>query len=394
MAEDRWGKFQKPLRVLVVEDNQVDQRILSAMLKEVSRNINSLKIADSFGKAIKLLDDNEFDVIVLDLNLPDSQGRETLVRLHERDPQMAVVVNTGAYEDDLGLESLHLGAQDFLVKGKYTAYILNKVLQYAVERKHLENELKNTYEQLKETQAQLLQAEKMRVVGNLASGVAHEVKNPLATILYGITYLKDRVKVNDDKYTLVINNIKEATEKANEIITGLLDFSSLARLNKRQENLNAVVEKALSLIQHQLNKNHVEVFRNFEKDVMKVSIDRNRIEQVLVNLLLNAVYAMPKGGEIQIKIFSQTIPKNAALKWGGLKTGQNVLVLTVDDEGSGIMEQDLDKVFDPFFTTRRANGGVGLGLSVSRSIMEYHEGLIVLANRKKGGVKATLVFKA
>src|SRR3990167_3649308 len=192
-------KFTQPLKILVVEDNAIDRRILETMLHESSHPVSLLKSTETWAGAIQLLEQHPFDVVILDLNLPDSEGKDTLTSLSARYPEVTIVINTGAYEDELGINTLSYGAQDFLVKGKYTAYVLHKALHYALERKRLERELTAAYQRLQETQAQLLQMEKMKVVGALASGIAHEVKNPLATILYGVTYLRQQLNPADDK---------------------------------------------------------------------------------------------------------------------------------------------------------------------------------------------------
>ena len=141
------------------------------------------------------------------------------------------MVNTGAYQEDIGLDTLSIGAQDFLVKGKYDSYVLIKSLHYAVERKRIELELKRAYQKIKEAQFQLIQAEKLKVVGGLASGVAHEVKNPLSTLLYGVTYLSKSLSEKDSKIESVLANMKEAINRANDIVTDLLNFSSLASMD-------------------------------------------------------------------------------------------------------------------------------------------------------------------
>lgn len=389
--------LKNPLRVLIVEDSPVDRRILESMLAESSDANSFQKSTDTLAGAMRLLNESKFDLVILDLNLPDSQGEETLMQLNRGHPDVAIVINTGAYEDELGLETLSFGAQDFLVKGKYTAYLLNKVIRYAVERKRLEMELKEAYDRLKETQSQLIQAEKMKVVGGLASGVAHEVKNPLATILYGVTYLSEHLNVDDAKIKSVLENIKQAVDTSNTIITNLLDFASLNKLDKKKENLNTVLERTLALIQHEVDKRRIEVTKKFDQAIPEINIDRNRIEQVLVNLILNAVYALSDNGKVELKTYCQTLSDESAAALSphisGFESQQTVVVFEVEDNGEGIPEDKMDKIFDPFFTTRRGSGGVGLGLSVSKNIMDNHGGKIRIENKREGGVRARLIFK-
>ena len=291
-------KFTQPLKILVVEDNAIDRRILETMLHEFSHPVSLLKSAETLAGAIQLLEQHPFDVVILDLNLPDSEGKDTLTSLSAKYPDVTIVINTGAYEDELGINTLSYGAQDFLVKGKYTAYVLHKALHYALERKRLERELTATYQRLQETQSQLLQMEKMKVIGEIASGIAHEIRNPLATISYDTTFLQGQILSGDPaKIQIALTNIKEAVQKAKGIVNELLNFAGKTSASsiKKPENLNEIIEKSLSLIRHEFHKKHIQVVGRLDQSIPQVNIDRNRIEQVLVNLMLNAVHASPQG---------------------------------------------------------------------------------------------------
>ncbi len=390
-------QYKQSLKVIVVEDNLIDRRILESMLLESSDSTSLLKSSDTLAGAMQLMSQYEFDIVILDLNLPDSHGEETLLKLTKQFPSVSVVINTGAYEDEVGLETLSFGAQDFLVKGKYNAYILNKALHYAVERKRVEFELVNAYRKVKEAQSQLVQSEKMKVVGGLASGVAHEVKNPLATLLYGVTYIEKSLSEKDPNVDSVIENMKQAVNKANDIVTDLLNFASLASLEKKKEDLNNVIKRSLSLVRHEFSRNHISVVQKIEKPLPKVMVDKNRIEQVVINLILNAVHAMPEGGDVIIRTYSRTLSEDLEdmpqLRRDEFRPGEEIVILTVEDGGCGIPEDKISQIFDPFFTTRRGDGGVGLGLSVSKNIMDIHEGCIFVENKRDGGVRATLIFK-
>ncbi len=391
-------KFAQPLKILVVEDNAIDRRIIETMLHESSNPVALLKSTETLTGAFQLLEQYSFDVVILDLNLPDSEGKDTLSSLSSKYPQVTIVINTGAYEDELGLHTLSYGAQDFLVKGKYTAYVLHKALYYALERKRLECELTAAYQRLQETQAQLLQMEKMKVVGALASGVAHEIKNPLAAISYGATYLHEQIHSGDAKIQSVLATIKEAVHKANDIVTELLNFASATSLNKGPENLNEIIDKSLALIHHELEKNHIQVIKKNDQGIPLVHIDRNRIEQVFVNLILNAIQASPQGGTLELRTYCQTITENFCSRYNLDKNrfwpGATVVICDVEDNGTGILPDHLQKVFEPFFTTKRAHGGIGLGLSVAKSIMDNHNGIVSIENiSDHSGVRARLVFQ-
>jgi len=237
----------------------------------------------------------------------------------------------------------------------------------------------------------------MRVIGALASGVAHEVKNPLATILYGVTYLDEVLNKDDEKLKTVLYNIKDASMRADRIITDLLDFARLREIKRDMQDINYSIEKALTLVKHELDRKHIQLIKELDDNLPPVMIDANKIEQVLVNLMLNAIHAMDRDGTLDVESgiieLSDKCLEIPALHRVHFKPKEKVLCVSIQDTGHGILENDLEKVFDPFYTTRRAEGGIGLGLSVSRNILETHQGSISINNRKPKGASAKLHFK-
>lgn len=391
------SQFGKKLKVLLVENNPVDRKVLLKILSTSPYGKFDPQQVPSLAEAFALLKKEKFDVTLLDLNVDDSRGIDTLRKFHRRFPSMPVVVNTGSYQDDIGLKSIAKGAQDYLVKGMYKSYTLVKALYYAVERKKVELELKVAYENLKQTQIQLIQAEKMNVVGGLASGVAHEVKNPLATILYGVEYLNTALTNPDEKIALTLESMRESAKTANSIIKGLLDFATLTNLKKTEENLNEIVEHAINLTRPQFDRVNIKLEKNLSAQLPIIKIDRNRIEQVIVDLIVNAVFAMGKNGKITIRTLTKKFgPQDGVWvdrRGKAFEKGDDVVLLDIEDTGPGIKSEFLVKVFDPFFTTRRAAGGIGLGLSIARTIMNNHGGLITLQNLPETGTRARLIFK-
>lgn len=382
------------LNILLVEDTELDRKLIEGLLREKASDYN-LIVSKSLNEAKQALSAKGVDVVLLDLNLQDSSGRQTVLDLANLSPSAAIVVITGAFEDDMGVETLSLGVQDFLVKGKFTGYVLNKAIRYAVERKRLEVELRQAYERLKKMQTQLIQAEKLKVVGGLASGVAHEVKNPLSTIIYGITYLANELKSKSDNVAFVVENIHDAANRASHIISDLLDFSSMNHVELADADLTTIVDQALKLTHHEYHKRRIEIVKNFTADLPVLSIDPNRIEQVMVNLLLNAFYAVVKDGTVTLttkKVGRDEAGALANFHFSDKDEAQTYVAFLCDDSGPGIPDDKVTELFDPFFTTRRADGGVGLGLSVSKTIVDMHHAYITLENRKGGGARAALLF--
>ena len=386
------------LNVLIIEDSPVDQKMITGMLRNSGFGTFDFKVCGSLRESFVQLKKEKFDVILLDLNLKDSKGLDSLKRIKKKYPDVPIVVHTGAYEDALGLKAVSLGAQDYLIKGKYQSYVLSKSLFYAVERKKVELELQTTLQRLKDAQSQLIQVEKLNVVGELASGIAHEVKNPLATILSGVELLKAKYHTEDKQLNAVLDALKLSAQKANQIIKDLLDFASLSRLKTRNEDLHLLIEQSLLLTEHQCRKRGIVVIKKFAKSLPKIKVDRNRIEQVFVDLILNAILSMRDHGELTISTAVQRLTENDLTKQpqklSSLSVGDQVVVVDFDDTGTGIPAKHMDKIFDPFFTTRRSKGGVGLGLSVARTIMLNHGGLIHLENLPNKGTRARLIFES
>ncbi len=255
------------------------------------------------------------------------------------------------------------------------------VIRDITEHKHAEEKLKRSNEELKNMQLQLIQAEKMESVGRLTAGVAHEVKNPLATIKMGIDYLAKRFGKVDSGTLLILREMNEAVQRANTTVRGLLDFSSNKELNLKLVHINSIVDLSLLLVRHDLDSKQVKVLKEYGKDIPPFGLDINKIEQVFINIFINAVYAMPPGGALTIRTFSKKLDSKNA-----------IVVTEIEDDGPGIPQDKLPRVFDPYFTTKPQGEGSGLGLTVSQKIMELHRGVIKIANRKEGGVKASLIF--
>jgi signal transduction histidine kinase len=274
------------------------------------------------------------------------------------------------------------------------------------ERKNAEEQLQNahaelqkSHDELKSAQFQLIQAEKMQSIGRLAAGVAHEVKNPLAILRMGVDYFSSNLKSEDKDATLIIDDMADAIRRADGIIMGLLDFSVPAALDIHPRDLNKIVNESIALVRHETASGNVEVTKNFAAGMPQVWLDDNKVKQVLVNIFTNAVHAMPDGGKLDVRSYDRVLEDNEIDTDLGSRVadrfhaGDRVVVLEIIDSGSGIPDEKLVKIFDPFFTTKPTGKGTGLGLTVTKKIIELHGGTIDLRNRKEGGVMVTIVFK-
>src|SRR6185503_6711876 len=211
------------------------------------------------------------------------------------------------------------------------------------------NDVREAHAELLRTQIQLIEAAKMESVARLAAGIAHEVKNPLMTLSLGADYFLNR-KTEDPDEVQLVRDMKEAVQRASNVIDVLLDYARPRPLQPSSEDIHDVIENSLTLVRHQLNKQHVTVVREFAPTLPRLLLDRTRVEQLFVNLFLNAMQAMPPGGELTVRTF--------ACGFGGSDSGALAgVTVEVDDTGHGIMPENAGKLFEPFFTTKPPGQG-------------------------------------
>lgn len=256
--------------------------------------------------------------------------------------------------------------------------------------------LQSAHTELRGVQLQLIEAEKMKMIGRLAAGVAHEVKNPLAILKMGIDFLKQSPP-EDETAQVIIKEMEEAVQRADSVIRGLLDFSRPKQLEKKRANLNALVEDALKLVKVEM-KGAFDVVRELEPTLPEIALDADKISHVLVNLLTNAIHAMGNGGTLTVRTSAKQLTgvgENIAGSTSeSFRVGQGVVVLEIDDTGHGIPEDKLSKIFEPFFTTKPTGKGTGLGLAVVKTIIDLHGATIDVCNLPERGARVRIMFQA
>jgi signal transduction histidine kinase len=279
----------------------------------------------------------------------------------------------------------------FLLVGAFSG-LISQFLNGQIDRlKETHQNLIRSHEELKNAQLKLIQTAKLESIGRLAAGVAHEVKNPLAVIQLGIDYLTQTVKDTANRDCIeTIQEMDDAVRRADAVIKGLLDFSRSEQLSLSLIDLNSVIEESLLLVKHELTRNHISLEKHLAEPLPPIELDRNKIKQVFINVFMNAIHAMGNNGDLSVR----TVISRPAVAADASQTlaGRNIVV-EIEDSGTGIPDDKLDKLFDPFFTTKPVGAGTGLGLSVSRNIIELHRATIKIANRKGiRGASVTISF--
>lgn len=277
------------------------------------------------------------------------------------------------------LESLSAAVRK-IAKGDFDVKVdissRDEIGQLADSFNNMANELLERERSLKSAQLALVQSEKMAAVGTLSAGLAHEVKNPLSAVL-GYAQLAKRKLSQPDVIKKHLDIIENETRRCNEIIGNLMQFSRQEKGEFTDVTINEVVEKSVGIVDHQLGLKNVHVNMKLAPDIPEIIGNSNQLQQVLMNLAINAQQAMePDGGTVDIATYFDN---------------DNVYI-SVSDTGPGISEEVVEKIFEPFFTTKAAGEGTGLGLSVTYGIIRDHKGYIRVERADSGGARFVIAL--
>src|SRR5271166_598228 len=489
------------VRILLVEDNPIDARALREMIREACSGPFHLEHADRLSRALDLLATKQFDVLLLDLSLPDARGLETVSQVHAHSPKAPIVVLTSLDDEAVAARALRAGAQDYLIKGRVSGDLLVRSVRYACERaravealerreEHYRSLTENSLDLVSIVKAdgivrytspshkrilgydpeelvgkdvfdfvhpddrarvqaaarqsrgsmtleyrflhkdgsfrtmessardlshlpgvggvvvnsrdvtdrrrleeQLHHSQRIEAMGRLAGGVAHDFNNLLMVISGHSQMLLDSMLPGDPARD-DLDQVVRAAERATDLTRQLLAFSRRHTVKPALVNLNQMVLQMERMLRRVLGE-HIHLVTDLTGDWSTVYADPGQLEQVILNLALNARDAMPAGGTLSLK----TGPADVAAPLGALASALNpaappnaLVALAVSDTGSGIAPEILPHVFEPFFTTKEH--GTGLGLSTSYGIIKQAGGEIEVDSRPGAGTTFRIVLPA
>lgn len=408
-----YSAFSKSM-VLVADDSMTIRMNLSELLEDEG-DYQTL-LAKNGEDAVEMVKHNLPDLVILDVVMPVMDGIEACrqIKSNPATQQVPVIIITSRDNVDDKIRGLNAGADDYLYKpynpkeliAKVNAIFRMKKIQLEAERNILARsnlELQNINEQLKKTQMQLIQTEKIAGLGQLVAGIAHEINNPLAFIsnnlhlcqeafvdytsllenyqqysqecsreaplhsesqkkLQMIQALEKEIDIDylKTQLPLLYKHMGDGMLRIRNIILGLRNFSRLDEAEQKRVDVTEGIESTLHLIQHHL-KNRIEVVKDYQNHPA-IECFPSQLNQVFMNVLINASQAIHKKGIIKISLFEETDNGN--------------LCIQIKDNGKGMSEEVLNHIFDPFFTTKDVGEGTGLGLSISYGIIEKHKGSI------------------
>jgi signal transduction histidine kinase len=357
--------------VLLVDDDILDQRLTKQALARPSQQIRfKVEVCSRLSQAIELLNKNSYDAILLDLGLPDSQGLETVKKVRSENLQIPIIVLTGLADEEIGLEAIKEGADDYVVKGDYLEHVLVRIIRYASKRKEVEDKLRRANEKLKEND---------ELKNEFISMVSHEMRTPLSIFKNIISNALAGVMGNiSDKLKKNLETVDENIDRLTRVIDSFLDISKIesGKIELHHVNLDMatlVCEVVDSFLQLTKN-NNVELQSIVSGDQLIVNADRDKTIQILTNLIGNAIKFVPANtGRIIIHV------KDA---------GEEVEV-AVEDNGIGIDKNDIGKIFQRFTRIETASSpamtGTGLGLPIAKQLVEMQGGRIWVESTPEQG---------
>lgn len=258
----------------------------------------------------------------------------------------------------------------FFVIGSVTGWLGDQKRRASERAERINTELQTAYADLRQTISQLLQAERRSSLAEIASGVVHEIRNPLGAIKGAVEILEDELAIDSPRREFA-HIAKTEVERIDKLVQEFFHFARAKEPNKQPTNINEVICSVRLLVEHQAASQNVEIKDELAKNLPLGFVDAEQIKQVLLNLSINSLQAMPEGGKLTLR----TVHSEGNIQ------------IEIEDTGCGITEDIKSKIFDPFFTTK--DKGLGLGLSVAYKIVNQHNGEISISNQE-GGTKFRL----
>jgi two-component system cell cycle sensor histidine kinase/response regulator CckA len=370
-----------PIRVLLVEDDREDYLFTNKILTDSDRAAFEVKWVRSCDAALEELR-NPYDVCVVDYRLGAENGLTLIAKATADGFHPPMILLTGRGDHDVDVQAMKAGAADYLLKDQITPQLMERVIRYSIERQGAQVALRKSEEQLRQSQ-------KMEAIGSLAGGVAHDFNNLLSVILSYSELLANDLKPGDPMRA-ELEDINQAGLRAADLTRQLLAFSRQQVLEPRVVDLNDVFAGMESMLRRMIGSD-VELTSLAGPSLGKILVDPGQMEQIIMNLVVNARDAMPSGGGLTIETADVLLSDRDAAELPGLHAGPHVM-LAVSDTGVGMDQATQARIFEPFFTTKEIGRGTGLGLSIVFGIVRQSGGAISVRSQPGNGTAFTAYF--
>ncbi len=368
-----------PLRVLIVDDSADDAEFLTDELQEGGYDTFSRRVDEREPMALALRGE-PWDLILCDHRMPRFSAPDALELLLELDLDLPFIVVSGAIGESVAVDMMRAGAHDYILKDNLTRLLaaVDRELRAARARREAraEREL---------IEAQLRQSQKLEGIGLLAGGVAHDFNNHLMVIMSLADFLREDIS-QDSPLREDIDDIVATTQRAAELTQQLLAFSRRRAANPSTVDISAMLLELHKMLRRLMGTD-IELSLMPDSDLWPVHIDRAQLQQVILNLMVNARDAMPDGGKLAIALENRNIAVATPLQRPG-----DYIAITVSDTGEGMTQETAARIFEPFFTTKDPGRGTGLGLATCYGIISQAGGVINVDSVVGSGTTFTVLL--
>jgi two-component system, cell cycle sensor histidine kinase and response regulator CckA len=371
-----------PIRVLIVEDSEDDAMLIVRELKAGGYDVN-YRCVDSPRALGAACDSQEWDLIVSDYSMPNFSGTDALNFVRSKHLAVPFIFVSGTIGEETAVAAVTKGAQDYLMKGNL------KRLVPAVQRALREREQSRERERL---QKHVQQLQKFEAIGRLSGGIAHDFNNMLGAIL-GWAELGYEEAGPGTKLQERFQKIREQSSRAAKLTSQLLAFGRLQILQPHKINLNLFIREEMSFLERVIGEN-INVRIVEAPDLNVIHVDPIQLQQVFMNLCLNARDAMPAGGRLNVETRNVEIAESVYPDPAHHPAPGKYVLLTVSDTGVGMDDATADRIFEPFFTTKEPGKGTGLGLATVYGIVKQHHGFIYVDSKRGRGSSFRVYFLA
>ncbi len=360
-------------KVLIVDDSEVEFEILKSLFAKNSFHQYKLSWVKTKSEAVSKILSNEYDVHIVDYNLGQDSGIDLIKEVKEKGCGDPFILLTSFGHEAVDREAQALGVDEYIIKEDLSFYTLDKSIRYALERKKTESIFM-------EQQAKLLKSIKMSMLGELVSGVAHEVNNPISLLSLLLANMKKKAlmgKLTGEDAVNLLEKAETTVKRMSKITASLTRYSRNSELDPFERvDFKTLVDEAVEICFGKIRSNRIKIDIGPISKGNYIDCRPGEIIQVLVNIINNAVDEVLKFEDKWIKITSTE--------------SVNYFEINIIDSGRGISSELQEKIYTPFFTTKKADGGTGLGLSISKSIIESHSGKMNFGLSEEGNTRVRI----
>ena len=364
----------KQVSILLIEDDVAEARLLQEILKNFDFNQFILTHVQRLQTGLNQLKKTKFDLVLLDLTLPDSQGLASVELLVNNFPHLPIVVLTNTNDNQLAIEAVRQGAQDYLVKRKINIEVLVRSIQYAIERQKASDLLRETNEnltrQIQEKTNELMKAKEINhFQSELVSMFSHDFRNPLTTVLSCTELLHNKNDLlSEERKVYLFQMLKNASKNMVQLLDEVLlvgqTESDTFQCNLTKLNLELFCLELCEQLQLNADKKQLKIVFEPQGKIPQAAWDESLLRHILGNVLANAVKYSPDGGRVLFQLISHS----------------DKITFRIQDWGIGIPAKDHQNLFEPFHRASNVGRipGTGLGLAIAKSCVEAHQGQIQL----------------